>query len=249
MTEGKHLDNGGMEQVMPSRRKFLAGSAALLAGGALMAVPGVAKAHETNEGVSDVDILNYALTLEHLEYAFYRDGLRKFGRKDLNWTVIVNRGGKAIRRPVYDEFVRIRDREDQHVDTLTSVIGSLGGTPVLEATYNFETTAFTSVEQFVNVAQLLENTGVMAYDGAIAHIEDAELLTAGATIATVEARHASYLNLLNGETGFPDAFDDAMTPREICRTVDEAFITGDQTPYPPYPSLAAFCEMLPNTTS
>lgn len=249
MTEGKYLDDRGMEQVMPSRRKFLAGSAALLAGGALMAVPGVAKAHTTDPNVTDVDILNYALTLEHLEYAFYRDGLQKFGRKDLNWTVIVNRGGKAIRRPVYDEFLRILEHEDTHVDTLTSVIGSLGGTPVLEATYNFETTAFTSVGQFVNVAQLLENTGVTAYDGAIAHIEQAELLTAGATIATVEARHASYLNLLNGETGFPTAFDDAVTPRTICQRVNEAFITGDQTPYPPYPSLAAFCEMLPNTPS
>ena len=237
-----------------SRRHFMRATA--IAGGlaavttlAPSRIAGIALAESAFQADGDIGVLNYALTLEHLEYAFYRDGLRKFGRKDLNWTVIVNRGGKAIRRPVYDEFVRIRDREDQHVDTLTSVIGSLGGTPVLEATYNFETTAFTSVEQFVNVAQLLENTGVMAYDGAIAHIEDAELLTAGATIATVEARHASYLNLLNGETGFPDAFDDAMTPREICRTVDEAFITGDQTPYPPYPSLAAFCEMLPNTTS
>jgi hypothetical protein len=50
---------------------------------------------------------------------------------------------------------------------------------VPEANYNFRTTAFTSVEKFVSVAQFLENTGVSAYDGAIAHIEAAALLTAG----------------------------------------------------------------------
>jgi hypothetical protein len=44
-----------------------------------MAVPGMAKAHTTPEPPTDIDVLNYALTLEHLEYAFYRDGLAKFG--------------------------------------------------------------------------------------------------------------------------------------------------------------------------
>ncbi len=246
MTEGMHPDNGGMEQIMPSRRKFLAGSAALLAGGALMAVPGVAKAHTTDDPPSDVDILNYALTLEHLEYAFYRDGLGKFGRKDLNWTVIVNRGGKAIRRPVYDEFVRIREHEDTHVDALTA---ALGANAVPELEYNFETTAFTSVEKFVSVAQLLENTGVTAYDGAIAHIETAETLTTGATIATVEARHASFLNLLNGETGFPDAFDTPVAPRDVFDAAAGFITTPLDQPYGPYPSLADFRTLLPTTTS
>jgi len=211
-----------------------------------MAVPGVAKAHTTDPNVTDVAILNYALTLEHLEATFYRDGLRKFSRKDLNWTVIVNRGGRAIRRPVYDEFVAIRDHEVEHVETLESILGDDAVPP---SEYNFETTAFTSVEQFVEVAQLLENTGVKAYDGAIAHIEAAGFLTAGATIATVEARHASYLNLLNGESGFPQAFDEAVAPQEICQLVDQKFIVEAEMPYGPYNSLAAFCGMLPTTTS
>ena len=53
------------------------------------------------------------------------------------------------------------------------------------------------------MAEFLENTGVSAYDGAIAYIKAAKLQTAGATIATVEARHASYLNLINGDLPFP----------------------------------------------
>jgi cytosine/adenosine deaminase-related metal-dependent hydrolase len=57
MTEGIHLDENPME-ALTSRRKFLAGSAAALAGGALMTVPGVAKAHTTPEPPTGIDILN-----------------------------------------------------------------------------------------------------------------------------------------------------------------------------------------------
>ena len=47
-----------------SRRSFLAGSAALVAGGVLAAAPRAAEAHTTADPPTDVDILNYALTLE-----------------------------------------------------------------------------------------------------------------------------------------------------------------------------------------
>jgi rubrerythrin len=181
---------------LTSRRRFLTGSAVALAGSALMALPGMAKAHTTPEPPTDIDILNHALTLEHLEYDFYRNGLRKFDEQDFRSSNLFSGSGNVLRPTVYENFRRIREHEDTHVGTLLSVIRSLGGKPVPEAEYNFRRTAFTSVEKFISVAQFLENTGVKAYDGAIAHIEAAALLTAGATIATVEARHASYLNLL-----------------------------------------------------
>ena len=246
MTETANPQGSGIRS-LTSRRSFLTGSAAALAGGALMALPGMARAHVTGNPPTDVDVLNYALTLEHLEYAFYRDGLKRFDEKDFRTSNLFRGSGNLLRPTVYENFRRIREHEDTHVETLKSVIRSLGGTPVPEARYNFRTTAFTSVEKFVSVAQLLENTGVSAYDGAIAHIEAAQLLTAGATIATVEARHASYLNLLNREVPFPRAFDEAVAPPKICQTVDEAFITQAPRPYGPYSSLDALCARLPNT--
>lgn len=234
---------------LSSRRGFLAGSAALLGGGALMALPGMAKAHTTAEPPTDVDVLNYALTLEHLEYAFYRDGLRRFGRRRFEQAdIFAGRGRSVIRRSVYRYFQVIREHEDTHVETLKSVIRSLGGTPVPECTYNFNRTAFRSVANFVQVAQFLENTGVSAYDGAIAHIETAELLTAGATIATVEARHASYLNFINNDVPFPDAFDEPVAPRTICEAVQAengGFIVSCPEPYGPYRNLDALCRRLP----
>jgi rubrerythrin len=148
----------------------------------------------------DIAVLNYALTLEHLEYAFYRDGLVTYAN-DADFPT----GVRA-------RLVEIRDHEKAHVDALTQTIQGLGGKPVAEACYDF---GYTTANQFLDVAQLLENTGVMAYDGAIASIKSGELQTTGATIATVEARHASYLNNVNGDDPFPDAFDTPKSQQEI----------------------------------
>ncbi|CAN5887151.1 hypothetical protein BH18ACT11_BH18ACT11_26250 [soil metagenome] len=248
MSEGTYLDEPS-EGSFTSRRKFLAGSAAALAGGALLAVPGVAKAHTTAEPPTDIGMLNYALTLEHLEATFYVQGLRKFDEQDFRTSNLFSGSGNLLRPTVYANFKRIRDHELEHEETLKAVIRSLGGKPVPRCNYNFNKTAFTSVEKFVAVAQFLENTGVTAYAGAIAHIEAAKLLTAGATIATVEARHASYLNLLNGDVPFPMAFDKPVAPRAICNAIQAengGFIVSCPQPYGPYANLDALCALLPN---
>ncbi len=237
----------GIEEGLSSRRGFLASSAALLGGGALLAaLPGVAKAHTTSGYTSDVDILNYALTLERLEATFYRRVLNRFGMKEFEGARVFDGLGGYVRNSIYENFRLISEHEDIHVATLVSVIKSLGGKPVPPVGYDF---GVSNVADALRVAKLLENTGVKAYDGAIAHIEAAELLTAGATIATVEARHASYLNLISRAVPFPGAFDEAVAPRQICRTVDQAFITNAPRPYGPYRSLEAFCALLPDTTS
>jgi hypothetical protein len=152
-----------------------------------------------------VDVLNYALTLEHLEYAFYRDGLDQFSEADFT---------DAGFNPAVVEYLGlIRDHERDHVDTLTSVIGDLGGEPVEEAEYDF---GYSDVAGFIGVAQALENTGVSAYQGAAADlIDEDELLTAALTIHGVEARHAAYLNGLNGTSPFPDAVNPTLTPDEV----------------------------------
>lgn len=235
-----------------SRRSFLAGSAAILAGGALMAAPGVAKAHETEDPPSDIDILNFALTLEHLEATFYTQGLEIFGENEIEEDPIF-RGFGTIRRRIYENLILIRDHEVEHVDTVSKLITLLGGTPVPPCTYNFEETAFTSVSQFIAVAQLLENTGVSAYDGANAHIQEGPVLTGGAQIATVEARHASYLNLINLRNGdepddgvpFPDAFDQPLSPRAVFDAAS-AFIVSCPEPYGPYPNVEEFAAVLPD---
>jgi len=240
MSEGTYLNEH--EGSSTSRRKFLAGSATALAGGALMAFPGVASAHNPPTPPSDIDILNYALTLERLEATFYRRVLAKFNQGQFENADIFDGLGEYLRRNAYENFQRISEHEDTHVETLVSVIRDAGGKPVPASEYNF---GITNVASAVRTAKLLENTGVRAYDGAIAHISAAAYLTAGATIATVEARHASYLNLLNRTSPFPAAFDKPVAPKRICETVGEAFIASSPTPYGPYESLEALCMRLP----
>ena len=152
-----------------------------------------------------VDVLNYALTLEHLEYAFYRDGLEAFSADDFT--------SAGYADNVYEWFGIIRDHELEHVNVITQVITDLGGEPVAEAEYDF---GYTDLAGFVGVAQVLENTGVSAYQGAAQFlIDEDELLTAALTIHGVEARHAAYLNGLQGESPFPDAVNPTLTPDEV----------------------------------
>ena len=100
------------------------------------------------------------------------------------------------------------------------------GTPVSGGTFSFP---ITDVRSFLRIGELLENTGVMAYDGAVHLIQTKALQTAGATIATVEARHAAFLNFVNGDNPFPAAFDTPKTPAEILAAA-KPFIVSAPTP-------------------
>lgn len=162
------------------------------------------------EFTDDLDILNYALTLEHLEYAFYRDGTAQLSKGNFD-------------DGVYDNLLRIRDHEKAHVDTLVSTITTLGGTPVEEQTYAF---GYTDANSFLMVAAALENTGVSAYDGAGAAIQNVDILNAAGTIVAIEARHASYLNLITGADPFPAAFETPKTRAEILKIAGPFIVTG-----------------------
>ncbi len=190
-------------------------SAAVLAGAAAV----TSALHAQTQAVTDLDVLNFALTLENLEATFYTQGLKQFSSSDFSsGNFVLNLGntqgqfGDATSGDVYAYLYLVRDHEQQHVRALTATITKLGGKPVPACTYNF---GYKTVDDFLNTAQVLENTGVMAYDGAAKLIKDPMLRQTAATIATVEARHASYLNLITGMSPFPSAFDQAKTMSEI----------------------------------
>ena len=75
------------------------------------------------------------------------------------------------------------------------------------------------------VARLVENVGVGAYLGAAHLVQDPTLLTAAASIVTVEARHQSILNVLNSGSAIPQAFDLPLLPQEVLALAG-GFISG-----------------------
>ena len=198
------------------------GGAALFGGGAILGAPGKAFAGHT-DAIPDVDILNYALTLEYLEATFYTQALGGGGTTGVppssprfNRGAITGdkkfKGAKQFKRSdAYDLLSVIRDHEVTHVNFLR---GALGGGAVGPCKFTFSA-ALSNVSSFLETAQVLENTGVMAYDGGIRYVDGGDNLQAGAQIATVEARHAAYLNLINGDSPFPSAFDQGKKPSEI----------------------------------
>ena len=190
-----------------ARRELLIRTAKLFGAGAMLT-----DALSAQSPPSDLTLLNFAMTLENLEATFYSQGLSQFSSADFGNSTFIQNFGGLISGDVYAYFGIIRDHEQQHVRTLSTLITGMGGTPAKPCTYNF---GYQSADDFVMVAAVLENTGVMAYDGALAQVNSSTLKTATATIATVEARHASYLNLLTGTSPFPAAFDTAATSAAI----------------------------------
>lgn len=199
-----------------SRRHFLKRSAQAGGGALALAFAGsntaLADKVKQDDG-TDLEVLQFALTLEHLENAFYRDVGSQFDEKDYRRAEFLRGFGNRVRDDVVENFQDIAEHEQTHVDFLTDVInGNFDEDPVTEACYDF---GVDDVDEFAKIARKLENTGVSAYTGSLADIDTAEYATAGATIATVEARHAGYLNLLTGENPFPDAFDNPVTRDDI----------------------------------
>ena len=106
-----------------------------------------------------------------------------------------------------DEFTSIQKHENDHVDFLVQALGAAARPK--PAFQGLEQAKF---QDFARVAQALENTGVGAYLGAAPVLESREFLAAAGSIATIEARHAGYLNTYVGDPITANTADDAANP-------------------------------------
>lgn len=187
-------------------RKAGIGAGALIGAGSLMgALPGIASA-----GVSagDVAILNYALTLEYLESAFYNEALSM---------------GKIVDKNVLAFAQVVASHERLHVGFLK---GALGSAAVKQPKFDFKGTT-SDQAKFMATAQVLEDTGVAAYLGQVGNIKSKKILGAAGSILPVEARHAGWIRNLNGVTGAPTAFEAPKTKAQILAAVKATgFVVG-----------------------
>ncbi|KAJ5263309.1 hypothetical protein N7478_010914 [Penicillium angulare] len=180
--------------------------------------------------ITDADILNYALTLEHLEASFYEEGLKNYTKEDF-----MNAG---MDDTFYTNLQEIASDEKTHETFLTGALSAAGASPVARCNYTFPAT---DVKGFLALASVLEGVGVSAYLGAAGSIMNATYLGAAASILTVEARHSAYLRAALTESPFPQAFDNPLDFNEVY-TVASPFIascpsTNGALPVKAFPSL------------
>ncbi len=146
---------------------------------------------------SDIDILNFALTLEYLETDFYNVK---------GATVGLSGEAKKLAQSFGDE-------EADHVAALTNAITAAGGKPVAKPKFAFPVT---DQAGFLKLAYVLENTGVGAYNGAGPSIVNKHYLAVAGSIVQVEARHAAAIALLTGEGITPSgAFDLPLSKAQV----------------------------------
>jgi hypothetical protein len=168
--------------------------------GTFMVGPYVRKALAMSGG-GDVDILNFALTLEYLESSFYEEAkTRAKASGELKSLIGL-----------------LAEDEKQHVEALTATIVQLKGKPVAEPKFDF---SYSDTAGFLELAQTFEDTGVSAYNGAAPAIKSKEVLGAAGTIVQVEARHAAAIRLQNKEEPAPDAFDASLDEAQVLKAVE-----------------------------
>ena len=136
----------------------------------------------------DLAIVQYALTLEHLETDFYNAVIDSGVVKD-----------KALA----ETAKMIRDNEQEHVDALTATVEKLGGKPKRPKT-TFDAVLEGGQDMVLNTAATVENLGAAAYLGQAGRIKSKEVLAAALAIHSVEGRHAAALNTVVGRTIVPD---------------------------------------------
>ena len=151
------------------------------------------------EGGGDVEIVNFALTLEYLEAAFYTQALKQVS---------------GLSGEVKELATTLRDNENEHVDALTTTVKDLGGKPATKPGVDFGN-AFSSERSFLKTSQTFEDLGVSAYNGAAPDIKSKEILGAAGSIVQVEARHAAAIRLARGEVITDGAFDKALSMKQV----------------------------------
>jgi hypothetical protein len=207
-----------------SRRKFLIGAGGVAGGLALAGGFGGALGNLTlgqQAGVriaaaqnlkTDLDILQFALTLEHFENAAY---------------AAANQSG-LLTGQAADLFKAFGEHEAAHVAALTDVITKMGATPVAAQNKYYLPNLQTS-DQIVDLFIQLEEVGAGAYLGAAPMIQDKALLSAAASIHDVEAQHASSLKALKSDPMPSPAFGAPLSYDEVIMAVTP-FLTAPAAP-------------------
>ena len=196
-------------------RKAAVGGGAVLSSGAIMGMlPELASAKPSKK--QDVAILEFALTLEYLEAAFYKEAVADGG---LTENIL--------------GFAKLTaSHEATHVKTLKATIAKLTGKSAPKSPkFDFMDTN-KGDSTFIATAVVLENTGVHAYLGQAGKLKSKTLLGAAASIVTIEARHASAIATIKGSDPFADGGEFSITPdKELDKPFKKSKVLAAAKPF------------------
>ena len=218
-----------------TRRQFMVGAAGAVGGvaaGSALIGPAAGQAEEDEEDEAvendfedDVEILNYALTIEYLQASFYEEGLSNIDEED--FYTLVAPDDSRLQEDLLGQIQTIQSQKNETVSALTSAIESLGGTPAEEPTFDFGI-AVQYPMAFLGTGAQFADISVSAYAGAAPDIEDEAVLAPALGIHSATARHASYLRTLIDETGFPNAIDEPRSRDEVLDLVSEYIVEAEE---------------------
>jgi len=208
MSESKELVISSSDQLLKptTRRRFLG---MMGVGGAVVFLPSVFTAcDDTNDLTgtaaqqftldlsNDTGILNYAYALEQLEAAYYT-------------AAIGSAGFTALSSNEQEVISDLQKHEVIHREFFKTVLGSAA-----MPTIAFNTTTVGNLTAnravLLSTSQLLEDTGVSAYNGAGKYLTSAANLLVAGKIVSVEARHAAAIRDIRDTTGRLFAGDDVV---------------------------------------
>jgi len=178
-----------------SRADFL--RTAMVGSGALVAL--FARPASTEARTRDVEILNFALTLEYLQAAFYTE-VERIGSLD-----------GALKR----QSRVVGAHERAHVRAFRQ---ALGRSAVARPRFDFRG-ATESPERFRRTAVAFEDLAVAAYKGQAGRIRSRAYLASALAVHAVEARHAAWIRRLAGVSPVLEAFDEPAGKTEVLRAV------------------------------
>jgi len=191
-----------------TRRKFLGAMGAF---GSVLFLPSVFTACNSDNGITgiggspasfalnlstDTGILNYAYALEQLEAAYYT-------------TALTSPGFNALSADEKEVLTDLQKHEVIHREFFRQQLG-LAAIP--DISFNLTTVASLQASRSVllSTSQLLEDTGVSAYNGAGKYLQNAANLLIAGKIVSVEARHAAAIRDIRDTTGKLFAGDDVV---------------------------------------
>jgi hypothetical protein len=207
-------------------KSFTFGAISTLFAGLTLAHPVNLQARQLSS--VDVTILQFALTLEHLETEFYRQALSSFSVQSFL--------DAGFDEAFFLNLQFIAADEIAHVQLLQTAIATAGAIPVAPCQYNF---GFGSdVKTFVTISAILESIGSSAYLGAAPFVTSPDILSVAASIMVTEALHTSLQRTSLGAIGAADPFGTPLGPNAVFSLAAQ-FITSCPPSNPPLP-FAAF---------